>query len=192
MFTGELVGLSCLAHSCDRQANPVTCCTSPCNVQTAAELLLFYCVLCFWSWRGFQSYFLASFLASFGTRDLRPTWGSAQTYLYQIGWLMQTQRRNLMLCFEEGHSMAMEIGCRSLESRCKSESHRFVTNAWMNHALAFCFEQKMTCLRVLGVLVILWTLELGAFCNTTYFTQTCMNHVFTLCFTIEIYCFVFL
>ena len=34
------------------------------------------------------------------------------------------------------------IGCRNIELRCESEPHRFVVNAYMNHAFALCFEPK--------------------------------------------------
>ena len=39
--------------------------------------------------------------------------------------------------FEEEHNLATEIGCRNIELRCKSGPHRFVTNAYMNHAFAW-------------------------------------------------------
>ena len=59
VYTGELIVLSCLAHSCDRRANTVKC----------------------------FGLFLASFLASFGTRDLGPTWGLRSNVL-KMDWLV--------------------------------------------------------------------------------------------------------
>ena len=48
VYTGELVLLSCLAHSTVAQIQSRVCMSS-CSVQTAAELLLFCCVLAsFW------------------------------------------------------------------------------------------------------------------------------------------------
>ena len=125
MFT--LVNLffchACLIHVTVGQIQ-LRVCMSPCSVQAAAELLLFYCVRFFFELESFQSYFLASFLAS------------------QLKRLMAGPALEFSALFEEEHNLATEIGGKSIELRCKSESHRFVTNAYLNQAITSCFEQK--------------------------------------------------
>ena len=88
----------------------------------------------------FSGLVLASCLASFGTRDLRPMWGPS-SHVLTIDWLADADPAlEFDALFEEEHNLATEIGVRSIELRCKSESHRFVNNAYMNHALTSCFE----------------------------------------------------
>ena len=65
-------------------------CMSPCSAQTAAELLLFYRALFFGAEefpKLFSGLVLASILASFGTRDVRTTWGPSSNVL-MIDWLV--------------------------------------------------------------------------------------------------------
>jgi hypothetical protein len=75
---------------------------------------------------------LASFVASSGTYDLRPTWGLTSN----------VPPGEFDALFEEQHNLATEIGCRNNELRCKPEPHRFVAKTYMNHAFALCFEPK--------------------------------------------------
>ena len=72
----------------------------------------------------------ASFLASFGTRNLRPT----------CGLCSNVPAGEFDALFEEKHNLATEVGCRNIELRCKSEPNRFVTKTYMNQAFTWCLE----------------------------------------------------
>ena len=103
-------------------------CMSPCSVQTAAELLLFYCVF-FWGAEEFPKLFSGLVFRLVGTRDADPAG--------EFGAL-----------FEEERNLATTFCCRSILSRDANQNSVDLLPMHTRIMRSHCvLNKKMTCLR---------------------------------------------